>query len=566
MKKANSLLIAVFLLLTVCTVGAQEPAVGTVDAVTLYTGEMKLLPVNTPTRVVVGNPDIADVSSVSETELAIAGKSAGVTTLVWWDTKGEHTAKLRVFAEHMSEIKYRIDNLLADVGFPGIVAKSADSEGKVLLIGRVKTQAEMDRINGALGPLLPKITSLITIDEEKAIIELDVEVLEVDRDASKALGIKWPSALTATETAGLNKVRDIPESLFHVSDWTHDQLTTSVDMLVTEGKARVLSRPRLACQSGKEAELLVGGEKPILTTQIASSGSGSGTSVEYKEYGIKLKMAPVYTEGKIKLAMNVDVSDLGTVETLGTSSSGSVTTTAKAYPLVKRSTSTQLFLNNGQTLAISGLIRQKSTEDLQKVPWLGEIPVLGLFFRHRSSATGGGGGERGDIELVIMVTPRVVGEQQADAEFVPAGQKVVAQPDPGPAKSAPESAPVAAKPAALPKTAVTPVKKIAVPEPVLAPQDRFGRTVTGFFLDKLVYPSMAKRTKVEGTVVLALHLSADGTLLDAIVKKSSGSMILDEQSLSTAKNIQPYPGFPRDVTEKDLWIQIPIEYNLAGSR
>lgn len=560
MKKANGLLIAVFLSFAACAVGAPAPVADTGDAVTIYVGEMQIVPVNTPTRVVIGNPDVADVASVSENELAIAGKSPGTTTLVWWDTKGEHNAKLRVFAEHMSEIKYRIDNLLADVGFPGIIAKSADSEGKVLLIGRVKTQAEMDRIKGALGPLFSKVTSLITIDEERAIIELDVEVLEVDRDASKTLGIKWPSALTATETAGLNKVRDIPESLFHVSDWTHAQLTSSVDMLVTEGKARILSRPRLACQSGKEAELLVGGEKPILTTQIASSGSGSGTSVEYKEYGIKLKMAPVYTEGKIKLAMNVDVSDLGTVETLGTTSEGTVTTTAKAYPLVKRSTSTQLFLNNGQTLAISGLIRQKSTEDLQKVPWLGEIPVLGLFFRHRSTGTGGGSGERGDIELVIMVTPRVVTEQQSDTALPAAEQKVVAQPDPGPAKSAPESAPAAVSPK------VTPAKKAVVPAPVLSPQDRFGRTVTGFFLEKLVYPSIAKRTRTQGTVVLALHLAADGTLLDASVKKSSGSAILDEQSLSTAKNIQPYPGFPRDITDKDIWIQIPIEYNLAGSR
>jgi len=241
--------------------------------------------------------------------------------------------------------------------------------------------------------------------------------------------------------------------------------------------------------------------------------------------------------------------------------------------LVKRSTSTQLFLNNGQTLAISGLIRQKSSEDLQKVPWLGEIPVLGVFFRHRDTSTGGGNGERGDIELVIMVTPKVVGVQ-IGTEPPPAEQKVVAQPAEGLAQAATAKEPAfvkpaPVKPAAQGKAAMPPKAEpvpVVAPEPVLAPNDRFGRTVQGYFLDKLTYPSLAKRTGTEGTVLLALHLSADGTLLDASIKKSSGSEILDAQSLATAKEIQPYPAFPRDVDEKDLWIQIPIEYNLAQKR
>ncbi|MGE5309358.1 MAG: TonB family protein [Deltaproteobacteria bacterium] len=558
MKKTLALLLSLGLVCPSWSFAADGAAP---EAQGLYVGEMKVIAVKTPNRVVIGNPGVADVLSVSEKELIIAGKGPGATNLVWWDADGQKSMSLRVYAEDMTNIKQRVDDLIAEMGLTGLSTKTADSEGKVLLMGSVKTQEQMDRIKSGLGPLFNRVTNLVEISDAKAIVELDVEVIEVDRDASKTLGIQWPSAVTGTEpVSNGTRLLDIPKSLINVTHWNHDQLSVALDLLMQEGKARILSRPRLACQSGKEAELLVGGEKPIMNTTVSATNGGSGTNIEYKEYGIKLKMAPLYTDGKIRLSMNVDVSDIGAPTTLGSTGGGVTTTTALAYPLIKRSTSTQLYLNNGQTLAISGLIRQKTTEDLQKVPWLGDIPVLGVFFRHRTTVNGGGNGERGDIELVIMVTPKVVldaGQPEA-APSAAKDEKVVAQPvTPELVKAVSDNVDVVRKAAG--QQADTAIAAVD-------PQSAYGRSVTQYFLSKLQYPSLAKRTKTEGTVQLALHIARDGGLLDVSIKKASGFSVLDSDALSTAKEIQPYPTFPAAIADKDLWITVPIEYSLAGRR
>ena len=638
---------------------------------TLYMGEIKAVDVDSPSRVVVGNPVVADVISVSAQEIMVAGKGAGATNLIWWDDFGEHHLRLRVFTEDMGEIKSRIDGLIKELNLPNVLTRTADSEGKVLLLGSVKSNEDMDRIKTALGLLFSRTTNLIKIDEEKAIIELDVEVLEVNKDGTKTLGMNWldstAGAIALTEPSRFaTKLAGVPDSLIRVTEWTHTSLGATLNLLVQEGKARILSRPKLACQSGKEAELLVGGEKPIMTTQSGNNSSDS-TSVEYKEYGIKLKMAPVLTgEGKIKLALNVEVSDVGTAEILGETASP----TARAYPLTKRATATQLYLNDGQTLAISGLIKQKTEEDLQKLPWLGDIPVLGMFFRSRSTKQGGGSGERGDTELVIMITPIVIkdkeeNKQVAEEEKVAAKKKdakdkkaalksevseeinedeTIAQATATPAKAkktvpvkavkaakpavtAKKSAATAAKPAApLPKKTEakavkakekkevkpakkepspskqksadkkTPVaeknvpKKKSVPEPVVKepqvkggvdasaetveqvslpetaktidPETAYVKGVAEYLKNNIFYPWAAKQAELQGTVILDLHLLNTGELIDARVSGSSGYSVLDENALRIARQITPYPSFPRGINEQDLWIQIPIVYNL----
>jgi pilus assembly protein CpaC len=665
MKKTWLFLIIPALLLTGSgSVFSQEKKVaGTGLEQTFYMGEIKAVSVDSPSRVVVGNPAVADVISVSAQEIMVAGKGAGATNLIWWDDFGEHHLRLRVFTEDMGEIKSRIDGLIKELNLPKVFTRTADSEGKVLLLGSVKSNEEMDRIKTALGLLFARTTNLIQIEEEKAIIELDVEVLEVNKDATKTLGMNWldstTGAIALTEPSRFpTRLAGVPDSLIRVTEWTHTSLGATLNLLVQEGKARILSRPKLACQSGKEAELLVGGEKPIMTTQ--SGDSSDSTSVEYKEYGIKLKMAPVLTsEEKIKLALNVEVSDVGAVETLGSATQ----TTARAYPLIKRSTATQLYLNDGQTLAISGLIKQKTEEDLQKLPWLGDIPVLGMFFRSRSTKQGGGSGERGDTELVIMITPVVIKDKvenkQAAEEAKPAAKKkaavskdkketvkaaadtedeeetdIVQETAPAkpkkvePAKAVKAQKPAvkqqkpaekkstAAKPAttavkkteektvrAKEKKEVKPQKKAAasnkqkpaekkspaaasVPEErstrasdvqgipakeetrapaaekTIDPETAYVRGVAEYLKNNIFYPWAAKQAELQGTVILDLHLVNTGDLVEARINSSSGYSVLDENALRIAKQITPYPSFPRGISDPDLWVQIPIVYNL----
>jgi len=259
-----------------------------------------------------------------------------------------------------------------------------------------------------------------------------------------------------------------------------------------------------------EAELLVGGEKPIMTTAV--SGDSSGTEVEYKEYGIKLKMIPKVIPGKrIQVSLDVEVSELGEAEILGSTTN----VTARAYPLTKRTTSTQVILDNEQTLAISGLIKQKTEEELRKFPWLADIPILGLFFRKRVTRTGGGIGEKGDAELVITLTPTILVEPEVPSIDI--------------GKSAIHS---------------------------------YTRGVITRIQDNFVYPPEAYKKKLEGLVGLSFLLSSTGELLEVKIKQSSGYPILDENALEVIRTISPFPSFPSDIEQEELWINIPIAYNI----
>jgi type II secretory pathway component GspD/PulD (secretin) len=183
--------------------------------------------------------------------------------------------------------------------------------------------------------------------------------------------------------------------------------------LIQEGKARILSRPRLSCQSGKEAKLVVGGEVPVLSGSITPGTSGSssvgattGATVEYKEYGVILNIKPRLEEsGRIHLNLDVNVSEVGDPVS---------TSYALAYTMTKRTATTELFLNDGQTMALGGLIKKKSSEDLRRMPWLSDIPVLGMFFRQRTTKEGwkSDTDKVNDTELFITLTPRLVGQAE----------------------------------------------------------------------------------------------------------------------------------------------------------
>lgn len=518
----------------------------------LVAGENKRLSTRSPTRVVIGNPKVADIADVTSSEITIAAKSSGITTLVYWDSLGEQSMRIRVVPEDTQELKYRVDSLLEKLDLPEVYTKAADEEGRVLLLGRVKTSQERERVLIALGALRDKTTDLIHVKEEEAVVEIDVQILELNKDSTSTLGFTWPDHIAVTEVGspgipGQGAVSVVTgttpststtvtnagtkmETLFKVLNFSRNAFTWRLDMLIQEGKARILSRPRLACQSGKEAELMVGGEKPIFSTTLAATTGAQGTQVEYKEYGIKLKIRPTVTqEERIKLALNVEVSEVGQAETIGSTT----TITALAYPITKRSASTELFLNDGQTLAIGGLIKQKTEEELRKFPWLADIPVLGVFFRQKVTAEGGGSGEMGDTELFITLTPKIVSKEEDSAR---AGDKEV-------------------KPKIIP--------------PVYFPvQDRsnpiakYASIIQKRVLDNLNYPELAKGSGFEGTVKLSLHLSYQGQLLDAVVKDSSGHKALDDDAIKTAKGIASYPPFPSSIEAQDLWIDIPIAYRI----
>lgn len=542
-------LLAIFLGINPLLEGSTEAA----DVVKLIAGETKIIPTQAPSRVVIGNPSVADIGEVTNSEITVNAKSAGTTTLVFWDALGEQSFNIRVLSENMEEIKRRMDNLLKELGLPDVYTQIAEEEGRVLLLGKVKTAQDKERINSALETLKTKVTDLLLVKEEEAIIEIDVQVLELNKDATDILGLTNPlstsSGITITEigTPGISAVGTKWSTLFKVQNLfrgstsagasTTNPFSWTLYALIQEGKARVLSRPRLACQSGKEAELLVGGEKPILTTSVAATTGAAGTSVEYKEYGIKLKIKPtVSDEKRIKLGLNVEIVDVAstTPESIGTSATS---TTAKAYPFNKRTIATEVFLNTGQTLAIGGLIKQKTEEDVVRTPFLSDIPFIGAAFRKKQTKVGGGQGERGNVELFVTLTPTIL-TNKAKAEtpqsLTAASQLTLAAPK----KESPEALESFVK------------------------NMEYSSAVQRRILENLSYPPPAREAGYQGTVRLRLRLSYLGELLGIEVKDSSGYKILDDNAFSAAQNISSYPPFPASIEQKELWVEVPIIYKL----
>jgi len=503
----------------------------------IFVGETKVVSTRSPTRIIVANPSIADIAEVTNTEIRLQGKSVGTTTLVFWDAFGEQSLKIRVIQEDVQEIKRRVDNMLAKLGLQDITTQAEEEEGKVVILGQVTSATDKERINTALGPLKEKTIDLVQLKESETVVEIDVQVLELDKDASKELGFTWPSSVAIATDApadGNTWVLDPTNTtaamsrwstFFRIKQWSRTNFYWRLDLLQQEGKARILSRPRLACVSGKEAELMVGGEKPVFTTSTSSEGGISSTTVEYKEFGIKLKVQPEVTEEeRIKLSVKVEVSEVGQVETIGSTSSSVTSITGQAYPLIKRNASTVVFVSDGETLAIGGLMKQKTTEELKKFPWLADLPVLGAFFRKKTTTEGGGFGERGNTELYITITPTIISTKTSSKKQAPAP---------------------------------LPQEEISSP-PVPAHLQNYVNAIRTKINNAVFFPQAALEAGWEGRVILNLNLTATGELKGITVAKSSGYKILDDAAKEAAIKQSPYPPFPPQVSSRELTVDVPI--------
>jgi pilus assembly protein CpaC len=489
-------------------------------------GESKIVTVANPKRIAIGDPDIADVVGASTTEVIISAKKAGETNLQIWDDFGQREITLRIFQEDLNKLKKRLEDLFATAGIREIIFQVGEQERKIFVLGDVPLRKK-EVVTQLLDNFKDKIINLIVYKEDNPLVQIDTQIIEIAKTAIDQLGINWSSSFVFTEVQPpvhtLSRqvgdlLKAVGQAKFGVGSATAPSLALTLNLLEQDNLARTLARPKLVAQSGKEAKFLVGGSVPVLGSVSVASGTTT-SSVNYVDIGIKLNIKPEVKEnGDIACKMEVEIKTVDTSNQLVINSGSNISTSTPAFKT--RNVSSELYLKNNQTIFLAGLIDNEEKNNLQNVPGLANLPILGALFRSRDY-------QRGDTELVISLTPKIVnyGDMRQDIMGAAGGGAV---------------------------------KKEANEDPA----DSYVRTIQEMILKNVSYPLEAQRANLSGDVVLSLHLLSNGQLLGVVVSQSSGHALLDKAAIFTVKKLAPYPVFPKGLLLKEIWVDVPIAYQL----
>ncbi len=384
------------------------------------------------TRVAVANPKIADVTILGASALNVIAFASGTTTLTIWTADGDRQEFQVVVSTSDSGIAAMIQQ---KIGLPGVTVEKIGN--KIILSGTVKNQKERDYavsiaaafvpdsgeakktddstggdssiwdaagLEGDDGDLTyPNIINLLEMESPDQ-INFEAMVIEISSNDAKSLGIQYGSSIGSTTSFGNEGIyfagegfgaqRD-PGNHWYNRNWlfTHfSQINAQINALITNGKARVVSRPNITTMSGKNAGILIGGQMPY----IVSGGTNSSDSVTFKDYGIQLNLIkPV-----VDRDMNITARLYAAVSRLDWSNAA--TSTNSAWPaLATRSAETMVSIPSGMTMIIGGLLNSDDSKTLKKVPLLGSIPILGELFKYHDES-------KTKTEIMILITPRVV--------------------------------------------------------------------------------------------------------------------------------------------------------------
>ncbi len=490
----------------------------------IVVGEIFTLEVNNIEKVFIRKPEILDIVKAYDDRVELIGKKEGFTEVVIEDKlKNKHIYQIEVLSENLDILAQKVRDLIyRRLGIEEVIVKKDTLNSKIILEGELP-QAKLERVGRAIEQYSGRIENYLMPKVERDLVQIDVEVLELTKSMADNIGFDWPGtagsnpteAVKLTGTAGSGSWSEV----FRVVDWTRASFDLKINAAIERGKGKILARPKLVCLSGEEANFLVGGEIPVVTVTSTAGGDTIAEDVEYKEFGVKLNIRPqLVDEDSVRLYLNTQVKELSS-DGQYTRSDGTV---IKAF--ATRQASTVLQLREGQGVVISGLLKDKvAKDDISKVPGLGDIPILGALFRSKDY-------QEDQTELVISLVPKII-RHKAKKERL--------------ARLAENYRPLTRKDDGISLVLAGYIKMV---------QDKV--------YNALVYPPMAKSAGWQGTVKLSLHLASNGTLLAARIADSSGYHVFDDAAVKIAKDISPYPSFPLSLEENELWIDIPIRYEL----
>ena len=372
--------------------------------------------------VIVPNPVVAEAMLHSPRRITIIGLQPGETDAVVLDSSGRTILSLRIRVDAgVSALQDTLGRVM-----PGSLVRAEAVNDSIILTGPVSSPGEADRaaqVARAFVSAPEKVINMMTIAGSDQVM-VRARVIEIQRTAIKQLGLDVNGVLNSVGN-GLSFVQgatfgvsgsQLGGGVLSYLDQAGDgsRLSSSIRAFERAGLVRILAEPNVTAVNGENAEFLAGGEFPVPNGRSVDATTGQVTiGIEFKPYGVRLAFRPiVLSEGRISLQLSTEVSELTTA---GAYTLGGTADDALVIPALNvRRASTTVELPSGGSMMIAGLLREDTRQNIDQLPGIGNLPVLGALFRSRDYLSG-------ETELVIImeayiVSPTSPGRMQSPAD------------------------------------------------------------------------------------------------------------------------------------------------------
>lgn len=446
----------VLFVFSICSVFTNAPLYAEEELV-LTVGQQKTIPAQNIKRIAVGNDQVADVKALEKSnEVLITANNVGITNIIIWDKNDrQRSIPIRVVALDPKKVAQEVRSLLSDV--EGISIKTLGT--RVIIDGNALRDKDLKKIS-TIAKLYPQVTNLATLspavldtvsqhinqefvnaglttikaerlgnqividgdvpsedDKKRAemiasafgvktmnflkvgvtlkkMLIVHVDFIEVEKGRLKDLGVDWGDSMTVEASgSGGSTFSGSNFSPFSGAYGVSADYSVTLRAVKNSNVARILAQPKLLCRSGEKATFLAGGEVaiPLITANTSTT--------EYKEYGIRLEIEPV-VDKRNNVATKIEVEN------------SRLTGYVAGRPNFSTSrVDTSINVKSGQMIVLSGLVSAESAKGVDKIPGLGDIPILGELFKSRSF-------RNAQTELVIFVTPEVVEAGDGKSETI----------------------------------------------------------------------------------------------------------------------------------------------------
>jgi pilus assembly protein CpaC len=395
----------------------QSSAPDSANELFVAVGKSVLIDVTRPVqRIAVGLGDIAEATAISPTEILVNGKAPGDTSLIIWEAGGGRQFYDVVVRPSSGMANDSLEGLRREIRseLPGQPIRVSTDNGLIFLRGTAKdltSSARAEEIAATSG----KVVNLlyVTVPSSEPQILLKVHFASVDRTKENQLGLNIFSLGAANTigsvttgqfspptipsvTTGQTSVTAGLSNLLNLFIFRPDiNLGATLQALQTNGLLQVLAEPNVLATNGKQASFLAGGEYPYPVVQGITGGGTGAVTIQFKEFGVRLNFIPTITpRNTIHLQVSPEVSSLDFTN--------GITISGFTVPgLTVRRVKTDVELSQGQSFAIGGLLDNRETETFSKIPFIGDVPVLGRFFQSIQRT-------KQNTELIVIVTPEIV--------------------------------------------------------------------------------------------------------------------------------------------------------------